>query len=304
MDKISISDINRDNYYDIKNVLSASTIKSFESCEAAALAAHMGDYVRPTTTALLVGGYIDAALDSDAELDKFCAAHLEILNSRTGQLKSDFLRAAEVVQRCKDDHIFRALTIDSPAEGHQYIVLGSIGTDSSGEPIPCKGKLDFLLSPKYLIHLAGTFVMFTEWYNYFVDCASAGGLIVDLKSAANTDETWADDVGCRIPWLQAWHYDRQLAVYRELYRQMSGKTLPVMVLVATKEPSQSLLPLTIDSGTLDEGLAEAQALAPRVWHLMTTAEPDQRRCEKCAYCRMTRRLETMGPIDFRFAADF
>ena len=131
-----------------------------------------------------------------------------------------------------------------------------------------------------------------------------GGLIVDLKSAANTDEAWSDDAGCRIPWVQAWHYDRQLAVYRELYRQQSGRVLPVMVMVCTKEPATSLLPLTIDSGTLDEGLAEAQALAPRVWHLMTTDHPAPRRCEKCAYCRATRNLSALGPIDFRFASDF
>lgn len=141
MDKITISDINRDNYYDIKDVLSASTIKSFETCEAAALASYMGDYVRPSTTALLVGGYIDAALDSDAELDKFKSAHPEIINSRTGQLKADFVRAADVVARCKDDPLFRALTIDSPQEGHQYIVLGSIGVTEFGEPIPCKGNI-------------------------------------------------------------------------------------------------------------------------------------------------------------------
>ena len=301
MDKITIKDINKDNYYDVKNVLSASTIKAFESCEAAALASIRGDYARPSTTALLVGGYIDAALDSDEELDKFCAAHPEIINSRTGKLKSDFSRAAEIVERCKSDPLFRALTIDVPSAGHQYIVLGNIGVTASGEPIPCKGKLDFLLMPDYLLKLAD---MFPAWADYFKSCAAAGGLIVDLKSAANTDEQWSDDVGCRVPWLQSWHYDRQLAIYRELYRQMHGKLLPVMVLVCTKETSPSLLPLTIDPGTLDEGLAEAQALAPRAWYLMTADQPDPRRCEKCAYCRMTRRLDTMGPIDFRFAADF
>lgn len=301
MKTITINDLNKDNYYDVKDVLSASTIKSFQTCEAAALASYKGDYVRPSTTALLVGGYIDAALDSDVELEKFCAAHPEIINSRTGALKADFARAAEIVERCKSDPLFRALTLDVPAEGHQYIVLGSIGVTASGEPIPCKGKLDFLLQPDYLLHLAD---IFPGWADYFRDCAEMGGLIVDLKSAANTDEQWDPDMGCRIPWAQAWHYDRQLAVYRELYRQQSGKVLPVMVLVCTKETSPSLLPLSIDSGTLDEGLAEAQALAPRVWHLMQTDSPDPRRCEKCVYCRATRRLDTMGPIDFRFAADF
>lgn len=301
MKNITINDITKENYYDVKNVLSASTIKAFESCEAAALAAIRGDYVRPSTTALLVGGYIDAALDSDAELERFCASHPEIINSRTGQLKSDFSRAAEIVERCKSDPLFKALTLDVPAAGHQYIVLGTIGTTASGESIPCKGKLDFLLKPDYLLRLAE---QFPGWSDYFGNCASSGGLIVDLKSAASTDEQWSDDVGCRIPWVQAWHYDRQLAVYRELYRQQTGRVLPVMVLVCTKEPSPSLLPLTIDPGTLDEGLAEATALAPRVWHLMQSAEPDPHHCEKCAYCRMTRRLDAMGPIDFRFAADF
>lgn len=301
MDKITIKDINRDNYYDVKDVLSASTIKSFEACEADALAALRGEYSRPASTALLVGSYIDSALDSDAELEKFISAHPEIINSRTGALKSDYIRASEIVERCKSDPLFRALTIDVPSAGHQYIVLGTIGVSSTGEPIPCKGKLDFLLHPDYILHLAE---IFPGWSDYFKSCAAAGGLIVDLKSAANTDEAWSDDAGCRIPWVQAWHYDRQLAIYRELYRQQSGRVLPVLVMVCTKEPSPSLLPLTIDPGTLDEGLAEAQALATRAWHLMTTDSPDPHRCEKCAWCRMSRRLETMGPIDFRFAADF
>lgn len=301
MKTISINDINKENYYDVKDVLSASTIKAFESCEAAALAAYMGEYARPASTALLVGSYIDSALDSDEELDKFRASHPEIINSRTGALKADFSRAEEVVQRCKSDPLFKALTIDVPAAGHQYIVLGHIGVTASGDTIPCKGKLDFLLSADYLRKLSD---MFPGWADYFKTCAEMGGLIVDLKSAADTDEKWSDDAGCRIPWVQAWHYDRQLSVYRELYRQQTGLTLPVMVLVCTKEPAPSLLPLTIDSGTLDEGLAEAVAMAPRVWHLMTAQEPAPNRCEKCAWCRMTRRLDTMGPIDFRFAADF
>lgn len=292
--------ITKDNYYDVRNVLSASTIKAFANCEAAALADLRGEYQRPTSTALLVGSYIDAALDSDAELDKFCAAHPEIINSRTGALKADFQRAADIVARCKSDELFRALTVDSPADGHQYIVTGTIGTDSNGNPIPCKGKLDFLLQPDYLEQLAARF---PAWTGFFRSAAQAGGLIIDLKSAANTDEIWDPDAEERLPWLQSWHYDRQLAIYRELYRQRSAKTLPVLVCVATKEPNTSLLALTIDSGTLDEGLADAQMLAPRAWAVMHgQAEPCY--CGHCAYCRSARRLDQMGPVDFRFAADF
>ncbi len=292
--------ITKDNYYDVRDILSASTIKAFANCEAAALADLRGEYQRPASTALLVGSYIDSALDSDAELNKFLAAHPEIVNSRTGALKADFARASDIVERCKRDELFRALTVDSPADGHQYIVVGTIGVDGNGTPISCKGKLDFLLLPDYLERLA---TRFPHWVAFFQSAAQAGGLIIDLKSAANTDEVWDPDAGERLPWLQSWHYDRQLAIYRELYRQRSGKVLPVLVVVATKEPSTSLLALTIDSGTLDEGLADAQALAPRAWAVMhRQAEPCY--CGHCNYCRSVRRLDQMGPVDFRFAADF
>ena len=292
--------ITKDNYYDVRDVLSASIIKAFASCEAAALADLRGEYQRSTSTALLVGSYIDSALDSDAELEKFLSSHPEIVNSRTGALKADFSRAADIVERCKRDELFRALTVDSPAEGHQYIVVGTIGTDSNGACIPCEGKLDFLLMPDYLEQLAARF---PAWTGFFRSAAQAGGLIIDLKSAANTDEQWSDEDGCRIPWLQSWHYDRQLAIYRELYRQRSGHVLPVLVLVATKEPATSLLALTIDSGTLDEGLADARMLAPEAWAVMR-GEAEPCRCGHCAYCRAQRKLAQMGPIDFRFAAGF
>lgn len=292
--------INKDNYYDVRDILSASTIKAFAACEAAALADLRGEYQRPASTALLVGSYIDSALDSDAELDKFLSNHPEIVNSRTGALKADFARAADIVARCKADDLFRSLTVDSPAEGHQYIVTGTIGVDTNGTPIPCKGKLDFLLQPDYLEQLAARF---RAWADFFRSAAVAGGLIIDLKSAANTDEVWDADEGERLPWLQSWHYDRQLAIYRELYRQRSGHVLPVLVLVATKEPATSLLALTIDSGTLDEGLADARMLAPAAWAVMQ-GEAEPCRCGHCAYCRAQRKLAQMGPIDFRFAAGF
>lgn len=292
--------INKDNYYDVRDILSASTIKAFAACEAAALADLRGEYQRSTSTALLVGSYIDSALDSDAELEKFLSSHPEIVNSRTGALKADFSRAADIVERCKRDELFRALTVDSPSEGHQYIVVGTIGVDGDGNPIPCKGKLDFQLLPDYLEQLAARF---PAWADFFQSAARAGGLIIDLKSAANTDEQWSDEDGCRIPWLQSWRYDRQLAIYRELYRQQSSKVLPVLVLVATKEPNTSLLALTIDSGTLDEGLADARMLAPRAWAVMR-GETEPCYCGHCDYCRSVRRLDQMGPVDFRFAADF
>lgn len=293
--------IDKDNYYSFKSILSSSTLKAYEACEYAAEAEQEGYYQRPTSTALLVGSYIDAALDSEEELSKFLSAHPEIINSRTGEPKSDFKRAEEIVERCLEDDLFSSLTISSPADGHQYIVIGDLGNDEDGVPMICKGKLDFLLQPDYLRELAKKF---TKWRDFFTFAADCGGLIVDLKSAANTDEAWDEEIRERVPWLQQWHYDRQLSIYQELYRQQTGLRLPVLVIVCTKEPATSLLALSIDQGTLDEALEDAKALAPAAWDSMHNPDHVLKRCGKCPWCRSQRRLADLGPMDFRFAADF
>lgn len=294
-------EINKENYYSFRDLLSASTIKAYEACEYAAEAEREGYYTRPISTALLVGSYIDSALDSEEELHKFLSAHPEIVNSRTGELKADFRKAEEIVNRCLEDDFFSALTISSPQEGHQYIVLGDLDMDEDGVPMRCKGKLDFLLQPDYLRELAKKF---TKWRDFFTFAADCGGLIVDLKSAANTEEQWDDDTRERLPWLQSWHYDRQLSIYQELYRQQTGLRLPVLVIVCTKEQSTSLLALTIDQGTLDEALADAKSLAPAVWDAMHNPDHLLKRCGKCQWCRAQRRLADLGPVDFRFASEF
>lgn len=51
------------NYYSLeanREFMSVSQLKSFLKCEAAAMAELRGEYTRPTTTALLVGSFVDA----------------------------------------------------------------------------------------------------------------------------------------------------------------------------------------------------------------------------------------------------
>lgn len=289
-----------ENYYSSAadlDYISASQMKAFTSCEAAAMAALHGEVEKPApSTALLAGSYVDAALGADGELETFLAEHPEIINSRTGQLKADFSRAAAIVERCKSDRLFAALTSDAPDECKQVILSGTIAG------CPTKGKADYLYSVDYLRKLTDDFTG-TPWEDFFRYCIGQGGLLADLKTAADTSEQWDADLGERVPWATAWHYPRQLAIYRELVRQKSGHTVPCLLLVATKEPSTSLLALAVGVGDLDEALADAMSIAPRVQAVKDgAAEPTS--CGHCAYCRSVRRLEQMGPVDFRFAADF
>lgn len=289
-----------ENYYSSAadlDYISASQMKAFTSCEAAAMAALRREVDKPApSTALLVGSYVDAALGADGELDAFLASHPEVVNSRTGALKADFLKAAAIVERCKSDRLFAALTSDAPDECKQVILSGTIAG------CPTKGKADYLYSVDYLRKLTDDFTG-TPWEDFFRYCIGQGGLLADLKTAADTSEQWDADLGERVPWAQAWHYPRQLAIYRELYRQKTGHTVPCLLLVASKEPATSLLALYVGGGDLDEALADAMSIAPRVQEIKDgRIQPES--CGHCAYCRSVRRLDKMGPIDFRFAADF
>ena len=90
------------NYYSNQANLeyfSVSQYKSFLECEAKALAEIDGEYKRPETKALLMGSYVDAYFAG--ELVEFEAAHPEIINSRTGELKADYKACSKFIRRAE-----------------------------------------------------------------------------------------------------------------------------------------------------------------------------------------------------------
>ena len=110
---------------------SASQVKAFKKCEAAALAEIKGKYERPAGTALMVGSYVDAALTGDIEAWK--AGHPEILK-KDGTLKADFVQAAEMVERAKSDRMF----MEYIRGRHQAIMTAKLFG------VPFKAKFDAL----------------------------------------------------------------------------------------------------------------------------------------------------------------
>ena len=106
---------------------SASQVKQFKKCEAQAMAEIRGKYVRPASTALLVGSYVDAALTGD--LDMWLDEHPEV-RKKDGSLKAEFSQAADMVQRAWSDHVFKEYLKGR----HQAIMTGKI----FGVPFKCK----------------------------------------------------------------------------------------------------------------------------------------------------------------------
>lgn len=98
--------LTNDNYYSAeanREYLSVSQYKSFRTCEARAMAELRGEWKSPMTTAMLVGGYIDAWFEGT--LDSFILAHPEILK-KDGTLKADFVQAEELIKFVQLDPVF------------------------------------------------------------------------------------------------------------------------------------------------------------------------------------------------------
>lgn len=243
------------NYHSLKanqTYMSVSQFKQFRSCEARALAEIRGEYVRPVSTAMLVGSYIDAYFTED--LDRFIEDHPEIISTRgatKGQLKSDFKQAEEIIEHLLDDRFFQDFMGGIP----QKIFTGEIGG------VPFKAKLDLLHESR----------------------------IVDLKIVRDFDDIWSAEDGRRVSWIRAWGYDIQGAVYQAITAQATGERLPFYLAAATKETVMDKAVIEIADSVLKTRLAEVEALAPGYQAIkMGLVEPT--RCERCDYCKSTKIL--------------
>ena len=94
------------NYYSRKasmEFMSVSQFKSFQKCQASALAEIKGKYKRDKTTALLVGSYVDSYFEGT--LPKFIKENPEIFK-KNGTLKAEYEQAKTIIQRILKDKLF------------------------------------------------------------------------------------------------------------------------------------------------------------------------------------------------------
>lgn len=135
--------LTEENYYSTEanqHYMSASQFKSFQKCEAAALAEINGEYVRESSTALLVGGYVDAHFSHT--LAQYRALHPEIYK-RDGSLKAEFVQANEIIQRIERDS-FMARFLEGQS---QTIKTGMIGG------VVFKAKMDSYFPGEMIVDL-------------------------------------------------------------------------------------------------------------------------------------------------------
>ena len=254
--------------------LSVSQFKAFDRCEAAALAQLRGEYTPAASTAMLVGGYVDAWFSG--ELALFQAQHPEIFR-RDGTLKSEYIKAQDIIARMENDGLFSLLM----SGAKQVILTGEIAG------VPFKGKIDSLLDAATCREIVR---------RYPETGAVLGelprGAIVDQKVMRDLLPVWSEEDCCKLPFVEAYGYDLQGGVYRAL----EGHGLPFILAVGTKENEPDLAALSISDADLTAGLCQVEDRAPR-YQAIKAGAIAPRRCEHCDYCKATRVLT--GITDYR-----
>lgn len=266
-----------ENYYSREantEYMSVSQFKAFDRCPAAALAELRGEYTPAASPAMLVGGYVDAWFSG--ELPLFQSQHPELFK-RDGTLKVEYLKAQDIIARMEADGLFSLLM----GGVKQVIVTGEIAG------VPFKGKLDSLLDAAAC----------REIVRRYPETASAlgehpRGAIVDQKVMRDLRPVWSEEDHCRLPFVEAYGYDIQGAVYRAL----EGHGLPFVLAVGTKEAVTDLAALSISDADLTSALYQVEDRAP-YYQAVKEGREAPRRCECCNYCKATRELT--GIIDYR-----
>lgn len=132
-----------------------SQFLDFKKCEYNALAKAKGDYEEPKTTALLVGGYVDAHFEGT--LDVYKAKNPQMFTTK-GELKSDYKKAEEAIAFIEKDEMM----------------------------------MKYLSGEKQVIKTGNVFGVETK---IKIDSFHDGACIVDLKYMKDFEPMWLNGVG-------------------------------------------------------------------------------------------------------------
>lgn len=253
-------ELTNENYHSVearKEYMGYSQFKKFLDCEKAALAHVNGEEDEEKTEALLFGSYIDAYFSN--ELDTFITEHPEMFNSRTFELKACYKDADKVIKSIEEDENFLKYLQGE----HQVIMVGEIAG------VPFKIKVDSLHLDK---------------------------VIVDQKIMKDVNPVWTevtDEDGftknIKLNFVDYYRYDLEGAIYQEIVRQNTGKKLPFVLAITTKEKVPAKYLAKIDQEDLDKALQEVIEKAPR-FHQIKKGEIEPNECGKCCACKKGKKV--------------
>lgn len=181
------------------------------------------------------------------ELDEFFGEYGDIMFRKDGELLAKYKHANEIIDRIERD----PLMVSFLKGKRQVIQTGELFG------VEWKIKIDVLHQDK----------------------------IVDLKIVKDFNEAYRDGFGFR-PWIEAWGYDIQGAIYQKIEQTSSGRAepLPFYIVAATKEKVPDIDIIQIPQHVLDAALKVVESKIDK-FDLIKSGELDARRCEVCDWCK-------------------
>lgn len=205
-------------YMSVHQYLDFAGHMGVQGCEARAMAKLNGEWSEETTTAMLVGSYVDSYFEG--ALEEFTKEHPECFTQK-GELKAPFKQAVKMITRVERDAYF----MSSLAGEKQTIMTGYL--------FGCEWKIK-------------------------IDSYLPGKAIVDLKTSADIHKAWkVQDYGFA-SFVEYWGYTLQLAIYQKIVEINTGKKLPCYVSVITKEESPDFEVIGIPQMLLDHALNQIE----------------------------------------------
>lgn len=257
--------LTKDNYFSQEanlHYMSVSQFKSFlpsyGGCEAGAMAKIKGEYESEPITAFMEGHYVHAW--NEGTLDEFKANNPALIAStgkNKGQLKANYQHCNKMIEVLEND----PLVMKALAGKKEVIITAELFG------IQWKAALDSLQEK----------------------------LFADIKAIKEmSGKFWNNEIGVYENFIDHYGYNIQMAVYAELEKRKSGRSqwlLPHMVIVTKEDPPDHDI-IYFDYDAIEQGLYIVGKHIERVKAVKYGgAEPI--RCEKCEYCRATKKIKTI-----------
>lgn len=234
-----------------REYMSNSQYKDFLTCESKAMAKLTG-WNEPTSDALMVGSYVHAALEGT--LEEFKTEHPEIFKANGG-MYAEYVKADELVKMFRSDPFIMFVL-----QGQKEVIITA---DFAGTM--WKIKIDSLNQEK--------------------------GRFADIKTVRSIrDKIWDTERGY-VSFVEAYKYDVQMAVYAEIEKRYSAREtwLKPLIVAVSKEDVPDKEVIGFDDNDIERELETIISNMPRILAVKNGhAEPE--RCEKCKYCRETKKL--------------
>lgn len=237
-----------------RNYFSVSQFKQFNSCSAKAMAVLNGEYAEKDSSALLVGSYTHAAFDTPEEFSKLIEANHETIFNRKGNKYADFQTADAMIQTIKDDP-FAMFAMDGEKE--QIYTAELFG-------VPWKIKVDSINDNRK---------SFT-----------------DLKTTQSLSKRfWSTKYETYVSFIEAWDYVLQMAIYRKVIELNTDIAYTPYIVAVTKEDPPDKAVIHFDAERFQFELDFVEAVMEKQI-AVKSGEVAPERCERCDYCRTTKKL--------------